>query len=256
MLSDECIAWQLDWSDGPLRATTLDNRLTRHAFPLQGSTELALVFSASPDQLREPFTRVDDFEVRRVVEADTGRATFELVSPSTGLEARLHYELDGPTRRKWAEVHNPTGETRLLLDIELDSFACEAAISGGGQGQPLFIADEVFAAVQYPSGENRAANGRVTLAHFPGCALPPGGRITSKVAVISVAESGGALAHFVRYIQDRAIGPIAGTVGEAAGRTGRLTSRRPPVRDGPAGGACGHVPPARARRAARPAVER
>ncbi|MBM3473408.1 MAG: hypothetical protein FJX75_09085 [Armatimonadetes bacterium] len=203
MLSNEHIAWQLDWSDGRLQARMLDNWLTGHAFPLQDSSELALVLSSAPDRLQEPLTRVADFEVRRVVEADAGRATFDLVSLSTGLEVRLHYELDGPSRRKWVEVHNAGAETRLILDTELDNFGCEAPTSGGGQGQPLFIADEAFAAVEYPSGENRAVDGRVTLAHFPGCVLPPGGRLTSQTAAISVAESGRALAHFLRCIQDR-----------------------------------------------------
>jgi len=203
MLSNECLTWQLDWSDGRLRARMLRNWLTGHTFPLQDSTELALVLSAVPDRLQEPLTRVDDFAVRRVVGADAERATFELVSPSSGLEARLQYELDGPTRRKWAEVHNPTTKTRLLLDIELDGFSTDAPLSGGGQGQPVFLGDEVFAAVQYPSGENRVADSRVTLAHFPGCVLPPGGRLGSQTAIISVAEAGGALAHFTEYIQER-----------------------------------------------------
>ena len=47
---------------------------------------------------------------------------FEMKSLKSSVEATLHYELDGPTRRKWAEIRN-TGKTDLLLlDVQLRRF--------------------------------------------------------------------------------------------------------------------------------------
>jgi len=201
-LENGLIAWHLGQVGGQLRSTAFTNRRTGHTFALSGAEEVALVFSAATDRVQEPLTRVNDFSVQGT-EAAADRAVLRLRSPSTGIEAALHYQLEGPTRRKWVEVTNATPGAKLLLDVELDGFATGAPLSGGGAGQPLFIADEAFAAVEYPSGENQSDRGRVRLAHYPGRVLPPGGTFTSHVAIVSVAEGGQALPHFLAYIQDR-----------------------------------------------------
>ena len=93
---------------------------------------------------------------------------FDLRSPSLELGVTLHYQLDGPTRRKWVEVTNQTGNELLLLDVELDDLTTEGAASGGGQGQPVFLEDEAFAAIEHPAGVNQGEQGRIELAHLPG----------------------------------------------------------------------------------------
>jgi hypothetical protein len=205
VLENEALRWRLDTSGGRLRSAALDNKLTGHTFALSKAQELALVLSAATDRVQEPLTRVDDFALSGPAQADADRAVFPLHSPSTGLETKLHYILDGPTRRKWVEVSNPTAQAMLLLDVELDNFGTGAPITGGGQGMPLFLADEAFAAVEYPSGENTFADGRVKLAHFPGQVIVPGGSYTSHAALVSVAAAGQALAHFVDYIDARSV---------------------------------------------------
>lgn len=205
VLENEYLSWRLAWDNGQPRSTAFCNKLTGHTFALSDAQEVALVFSAAPDRVQEPLVRVSDFQADGVTKAEGSHAVLSLRSPSTGLQVAAHYELDGPTRRKWVVVSNSTAKDLLLLDVELDSFAIGAPVSGGGQGEPLFIADEAFAAVEYPSGENRADNGHVKLAHFPGHLLPPDGTYTSHAALVSVAEEGQALPHFVSYIRERCV---------------------------------------------------
>jgi hypothetical protein len=200
-LENEFLSWTLDCVDGRLRSVSLTNKLSGRTFLLSDAEELALVLSASAERLEEPLARVSDFVPR----GDLDSAGVHLVSPSTGLEAIVHYALDGPTRRKWVEVTNPTSHDVLLLDVELDSFRIDAPTSGGGSGQPIFVADEVFAAVEYPSGDNHLDDGSIRLAHFPGHVLSPGETYTSHAALVSVAEPGQALAHFVSYIEARSL---------------------------------------------------
>ncbi len=203
-LENECLVWRLAWDDGRLASTGFRNQLTGNTFALSETQEVALVFSAAPDRLLEPLVRIDDFQVVEVVEADRSHAAFRLRSPSSGIEVAAYYLLEGPTRRKWIEVRNATDGERLLLDVELDRFGIGVPVSGGCQGQPLFVADEGFVAIEHPSGENRADQGHIKLAHFPGRLLPPGGSHTSHVALVSVALAGQAEAHFVSYIEARA----------------------------------------------------
>ncbi len=149
-----------------------------------------------------PYLRVTDFEVRTVASSAT-KATFELTSPSTGVDAVLHYELDGPTRRKWAEIQNRGGTERLLLDVQVDDFRSTLPASEGGPGAPIFLGQEAFTALEHPTGINQGDGNRVRLIHFPGRALPAGGSYRTRTALVSVARAGEALQHFNDYLQSR-----------------------------------------------------
>ncbi|MBI3923855.1 MAG: hypothetical protein HY318_20705 [Armatimonadetes bacterium] len=205
VLENESLAWCLDWRDGKLRSVSLSNKLSGHTFALSEAQEVALNFSATTDRVQEPLVRADDFEVVEARPLEGTQAVFRLSSPSIGIEALLHFQLEGPTRRKWVEVHNKTGSERLLLDVELDSFDVAASTEGGGQGQPLFIAEEAFAALEHPSGENRGERGQVRLFHYPGTLMKPGARFKSHVALVSVAKPGEVLEHFISYIDERSV---------------------------------------------------
>ena len=204
-LGNDALQWQLETVGETVHSTALANKRTGHTMPLRAAEEVALVLSAAADRVQEPFTRVSDFRLTGTADIGRHQAAFRLRSPPTGLEVILHYQLDGPTRRKWAEVRNTSERPLLLLDVELDGFTTHAPTSEGGQGQPLFLADEAFAAIEYPSGENTQTGGRVKLAHFPGRLLAPGESYTTHSALISVAEQGQALSHFVEYIDERSV---------------------------------------------------
>jgi hypothetical protein len=175
-IANRQLAWHFDWSEGTLRSTGFENRLSGRQHALTGTRELALVFSAAVDRVAEPLARVEDFVVRRARLTRADRAEFELESPSRKLGVTLRVQLEGPTRRKWVEVTNTSKEECLLLDVELDDFTTDAAVTGGGHGKPVFIADEIFATIEHPTGDNKVTAQRVQMAHYPGKRLPPRGR--------------------------------------------------------------------------------
>jgi hypothetical protein len=206
-LDNDQVAWSFDWSDGRLRCTCFQNKLSGRRFALSGVRELALNFSAAPDRVAQPFVRAADFEVRAARLVDRHHAVFDLRSTTLAIGVTLHVELDGPTRRKWVEVTNQTGNDLLLLDVELDDFTSDGTASGSGERQPVFLEGEVFAAVEHPAGVNQADKGRVRLSHYPGRRLAPGGTFRSHVALVSVAKPGQALEHFLSYIQAKSVRP-------------------------------------------------
>jgi hypothetical protein len=203
MIANRQVAWHFDWSGGALRTTGFENRLSGKQYPLSAVRELTLVFSAAVDRVAEPLVRVEDLIVRRARQTRADRAEFELQSPTQKIGVTLRVQLDGPTRRKWVEVTNTSKEECLLLDVELDDFTLAAPVTGGGHGKPIFIADEIFAAIEHPVGDNKVTQQRVQMAHYPGKRLPAKEKLRSHVALVSVAEPGRINAHFVDYVQAR-----------------------------------------------------
>jgi hypothetical protein len=199
------LAWLLDWGDGHLRSGRFENKLSGRGWALGDVEELALTFSAAIDRVQEPLARVADFQVRAARLVDPVHAVVELRTPAMAIEVTAHYQLDGPTRRKWIEVTNRTGKEVLLLDVQLDDFTTEGGASGGGRGQPLFVGGEWFAAIEHPSGVNQADKNRVRMIHHPGRRLKPDETFRSHVALVSVAKPGQALEHFIGYIQSRSL---------------------------------------------------
>ncbi|HVM46475.1 MAG TPA: DUF4038 domain-containing protein [Candidatus Acidoferrum sp.] len=206
-LSDAQLSWHFDWSDGHLRSSWFENKRSGHRFSLAGSRELALNFSAATNKVEQPFLRAADFEVADSQLIGPEKAVFQLRSPSLPIAVRLHVELDGPTRRKWVEVANHTARDLLLLDVELDDLVTDGTATEGGQGQPVFLEDEAFAAIEHPAGVNVAAQNRIQLSHYPGRLLAPGATFTSRTALVSVAQPGHAREHFVSYIQAKSLRP-------------------------------------------------
>lgn len=204
-IANDCLAWHFECDEGKLTSRGFENRLSGRAFPLSAVQEIVLIFSASQHRVEQPLTRVTDFEVHEVKPTGSDCFVCQLHSPSTGVAVCAHYQLDGPTRRKWVDIENRSMKDLLLLDVELDDFTVGAATSGGGQGQPVFVGEEAFAAIEHPAGLNEGDRGRITLKHFPGRRLPPGGSVSSYVAVVCVAKAGQVLEEFVSYVQERSL---------------------------------------------------
>ena len=204
-LANSQIAWRLEWKAGRLASTGLENKLSGRSFAFPASEEIALVLSAAPDRLAEPLVRVADFTLREAHEDRPHSAAFTLRSDATGIEATLRYELDGAVRRKHAVLKNGSDREILILDILLDDFAIDAELEGGGQGQPVFAAGELFVAVEHPSGWNEAQAGRIKLSHCPGRRLAPGESMSSRTALVGAARPSGALPAFVAWIQERCL---------------------------------------------------
>jgi hypothetical protein len=150
-----------------------------------------------------PHLRAEDWRVIAWDHSAPDRAVFLLKSPSVNARVQLHYELDGPTRRKWLEIENSSDKEMLLLDAEVDNFGVDVEVSEGGQGEPVFIGDQAFAALEHPAGLNQGFEGQVRLLHFPGRKLAPGAAWRSHTALASVAKNGEALDSFLTYVQER-----------------------------------------------------
>ena len=206
-LSNKQLAWHFDWSDATLRGTWFDNKLTGHRFVLSSVHELGLNFSGTADGVAQPFTLATDFEVRDARQINDQNAVFELRPRSPPISVTLHVQLDGGTRRKWIDVTNLSDHDLLLLDVKLDDFTTPGTTSGGGNGKPLFIEDEAFAAIEHPAGVNTGNGGRVEMSHFPGKRLAPGAGFRSHVALVSMAAKDQARDHFVSYLQARSLRP-------------------------------------------------
>ena len=112
------------------------------------------------------------------------------------------WPLPASPERGWrpcaALIQNPPVRAPIF---QLDAFTTEALTTGGGSGQPVYLEDEVFAAIEFPSADNLASQGRVTLTHFPGQRLAPGAKWRSQAALVSVAPAGRANAHFLDYLE-------------------------------------------------------
>ncbi len=151
----------------------------------------------------QPHLRISDFSVESYEQTSAAHASFTLASPSLGIKVIASYQLDGPTRRKWVEVENTGAKELLLLDAQIDDFGTEAAVSEGGQGEPVFLGDEAFAAIEHPAGLNQGDSGRVSLMHFPGQRIAAGATWRSHTALVSVTKTGQSLDGFLDYVQKR-----------------------------------------------------
>ena len=204
-LANQELGCAFRWESGRLTTALIENKLADRGWLLSSVTELALVFSAAVDRIAEPLQRVDDFVVRGVRASGRTEAVFALHSPSANLEVALHVQLEGATRRKWVELTNTTGREVLLLDVELDDFTFAGAATEGGIGQPVLLDDAGWAAMEHPSGDNRASGGRVQVGHHPGRRVAPGAKYRSHVALVSIAPAGEARAHFRSYIESKSL---------------------------------------------------
>jgi hypothetical protein len=207
VLATKDLAWDLDWSDGRLRSVWFDNKLTRHRFELSEDKLLELTFSSAPDRVAEPFLLVNDFQVQEARLMGKGAAEFELHSKSLPVNVILHFDVNGAVREKWFRLTNQSGRKLLLLDAALDDFATAGTSTGGGNGKPLFLEDEVHAAIWHPIGVNTATGGRVQLTYSPGKKLEPDEIYTSPTSLIGVAREGKANDDFVSLLDARASRP-------------------------------------------------
>jgi len=150
-----------------------------------------------------PHLHLTDFELQGEKQASETQTVFELRSASQPVRLLAHYELDGPTRRKWLEITNQGSKQLLLLDIQLDSLTMRKPTSEGGQGEPVLVNEEAFCAIEHPAGVNQGGDGQVRALHFPARLLKPGDTTRSFTSLASVAKPGQALEHFISYIQQR-----------------------------------------------------
>jgi hypothetical protein len=151
-----------------------------------------------------PYLHVADFEVASVRHEQTGQGpglVVEMRNREAAIKVLLHYELEGFLRRKWAEVSNENTQPKLLLDVGLDYFETDATSADGGYGDPVTLNEELFCAVEHPSGLNRGEGGKISLVHFPGKQLEAGERWRSYASIIGAAPPQRVREQFLSYIE-------------------------------------------------------
>ncbi len=156
----------------------------------------------------EPYFTVDDFEIVGTSNKGGGAKpslSMKLASPVSKIEVELHYELDGVIRRKWADIKNVSPDPILLLDVHLDMFEVDGAFAEGGYGYPLTIDDQVFVAIEHPSGFNRWHEATVQTTHFPGRHLNPGETWRSHNAIVGVGPEHEVNRQFLDYLETRGV---------------------------------------------------
>jgi len=240
-LEDAEMAWHLDWSSGMVKTMWIENRVSGHRFTVSRDEEFGLTLCDASMAART-VRRVTGFQVKGVKVIGRTQAQFDLESPDRSVSVAVHFQLVGGQRRKWAVIKNnavPRGdigrvvdepqplwlskatkrltlggaeasgqsEAWFLFDIDLDDLVTDGATSGGGQGEPVYIDDELYAALEHPAGTNDGSGGRIRLGHHPGQMIEPGGSLTSFVSVVGVAPAGKAVDSFRSYIQARSLRP-------------------------------------------------
>ncbi|MGH9611944.1 MAG: hypothetical protein ACRD4P_02570, partial [Bryobacteraceae bacterium] len=114
-----------------------------------------------------------------------------------------HYELDEFVRRKWLEIRNESNQEQLLLDLVVDDYEIGGQTTEGGYGQPVFLGDEAFFALEHPAGVNQGMAQKVRLWHCPGRKIQPGEVVKSSASIVGVAPHGQILDRFHAYVASR-----------------------------------------------------
>jgi hypothetical protein len=191
-----------------VQAGGLDKRPT---FRVKGEMEHYKFQSRLVDQyltLGEPVKVIDDFRtVNRVVGGDRSLlwATFWTENKEEGLQVILHYLIrkGEPWIRKKIEVRNQTFMTRLLLDVEVESWQVKGDMTEGGLGLPIVLDNQAFCALEYPAGLNRGRKDSLDLSHFPGITLTGRQGFTSRKSLFGVTGEDEGYAGFREYLRSQ-----------------------------------------------------
>jgi hypothetical protein len=170
-----------------IRPDMLDDDRKRYLF--NSSLADQFVTIGRPYQVVEAFQlegwaiegNADDTIVRAILRSD-----------QTGLVLTVIYEIRGdePVLRKHIDVQNIGSMPQLLLDVVLLDCEIGGRTDLGGRGYPVYVNEEIFAAVEHPAGINQGFGSAVRLWHCPGRTLAPGEKTPSKGLVIGVGHTG------------------------------------------------------------------
>lgn len=220
-LASPAFAFTLDTSDG-LRAVSWENRLTGKILELGSGPEVEFDIGLPDKPIVTPKLRVARSPDTAKIAA--GEAVFELTGddPSAAVTVTYRWDAKQPALRKFVSITN-TGKAEWdrLLNVRLGTYRTDAKLSGGElvvqppsfrsraevfgglQGFPVYAADEFFLSLAHPAGWSTQKPGEISLRHFPGAKLPPGGRRDCMEAVYGVGGQGRGREAFVSYVRSR-----------------------------------------------------
>ncbi|OGG03055.1 MAG: hypothetical protein A3F83_07040 [Candidatus Glassbacteria bacterium RIFCSPLOWO2_12_FULL_58_11] len=127
---------------------------------------------------------------------------------SPGLEIEMRYSLADslPEMRKQVGLSCAGGKLYFVEELSLEELEIPGAIiSHQGFGQPVYT-EEMFFGLEYPAGNNRADQGRLSLFYYPGAAIDSTG-YKSYSAVWGVAGRGRTRAAFLDYVDRIRVAP-------------------------------------------------
>jgi hypothetical protein len=200
----------LRFGDGNLLAVQCGRLDKRLPGMLAAEMEHYLFRSRLVDQfvaVGAPSVEVADFRLREWAsggDRDWRWATFWTESQDEAAEATFHYQVRSGDAvvRKRVELRSRADAPRRLLDVDVEDFELDGAATDGGFGQPVFVDDAAFCALEHPAGVNQGVGGAVRLRHFPGVTLTPGQGFTTREALFGAAGNDqGAAAAFRDYLR-------------------------------------------------------
>jgi hypothetical protein len=220
-LASPAFVFTFDTADG-LRAVAWENRFTGKTLALGNGLEVEFDIGLPDKPVITPKLRVT--RTPAAAKDATGEAVFELTSTEPPATVTVTYRWDAkqPVLRKFVTIAN-TGKTEWdrLLNVRLGTYRTDARLSGGEltvhppsfrnrahvfgglQGFPVYAADEFFLSLAHPAGWSTQKPGEISLRHYPGTKLPPGGRRDCMEAVYGVGREGGGREAFVSYVRSR-----------------------------------------------------
>ena len=185
---------------GRCTAMQLVNKLANRTLPIR-SDDLSLGVEG-----RRPLVSADLAFKKADDEAIPGgrRLTLRFENKSHGVRLDVVYELADRDfflrRRLEASVTRPLA----LRRVDVWRVGVQGTCAHQGFGEPVFL-DDTFWGLEYPGGENRFADGTVTLSQYPGRTVAD--RFVSKTAVLGVAEPHRVARRFRRYVETFRVTP-------------------------------------------------
>ena len=221
VLEAPAFAFRLDTAEG-LRAASWENRRTGRRLNLGLGPEIEFDIGLPDAPVATPKLRV----TRRPADSSGARgdALFELAASDGSAVVTVTYRWDSvqPVLQKFVTITNTsTSAWNRLLNVRLGTYAVQAQLSGGEhevsppsfrdralvfgglQGFPVYADGEFFFSLAHPAGCNTQQPGEISLRHYPGAKIPPGGQLECMNVVYGVGPAGGGREAFVEYVRSR-----------------------------------------------------
>ncbi len=226
-LSSPHFVFRLGTANG-LRAEWWLNRMTGRKLVSSGGPEVEFDIGLPLQTLRTPRLKV----VKTPPAGPVCEAEFELASDEPKSRVSVHYRWDPgqPVLRKFVTITNAgSAPWERLLNVRLGSYETRveeddadhdfpvsvSAVhdstnmvsyedpAGRERGYPAYVAREFFLSLAHPAGWAVREGNKVTLRHYPGRRLAPGGAFECMEAVYGVSSRGQARAAFRAHLAKR-----------------------------------------------------
>ncbi|OPX22364.1 MAG: hypothetical protein B1H02_06265 [Candidatus Latescibacteria bacterium 4484_107] len=125
---------------------------------IQGSDVTAQIMAQSTLIRAAEFEWVD---WKKEQDGAVQRMVLRLKHPGEGIEVQVIYELQNgePYLRKWLDIKNISREKVWLVDLDVETFCTSEWQSSSERGVPIFIGDDFFVGLEFPTWSRIAEDG-------------------------------------------------------------------------------------------------